>query len=79
MKIKYSSDADICIIELKKGIPKDSIDLKEGIILHLDQAGNPIEIEILDASKLISLDEFSFSLPPKMLAESAREVSTNSR
>jgi uncharacterized protein YuzE len=37
MKIKYSSDADICIIELKPGIPIDSIDLKEGVILHLDQ------------------------------------------
>jgi len=36
MKIKYSSDADICTIELKPGIPADSIDLKEGVILHLD-------------------------------------------
>ena len=63
MKIKYSSDADICIIELKPGIPKDSIDLKEGVILHLDEDGNPIEIEIIDASKFVSLDEVSFSLP----------------
>ncbi len=63
MKIKYSSDADVCIIELKPGIPKDSIDLKEGVILHLDQDGNPLEIEIIDASKFISLDEVSFSLP----------------
>lgn len=62
MKIKYSSDADICIIELKPGIPIDSIDLKEGIILHLDQGGNPIEIEIIDASKYVSLDEVIFSL-----------------
>jgi len=63
MKIKYSSDADICTIELKPGIPADSIDLKEGIILHLDQDGNPIEIEIIDASKYVSLDEVIFSLP----------------
>jgi uncharacterized protein YuzE len=64
MKIKYSSDADICTIELKPGIPADSIDdLKEGIILHLDQGGNPIEIEIIDASKYVSLDEVIFSLP----------------
>jgi uncharacterized protein YuzE len=63
MKIKYSSDANVCIIELRPGIPKDSIDLKEGVILHLDQDGNPLEIEIIDASKFISLDEVSFSLP----------------
>ena len=61
MKIKYSSDADVCIIELKPGIPIDSIDLKEGVILHLDQDGNPLEIEIIDASKFISLDEVVFS------------------
>ena len=63
MKIKYSSDANVCIIELRPGIPKDSIDLKEGVILHLDQGGDPLEIEIIDASKFISLDEVSFSLP----------------
>jgi len=37
--------------------------LKEGIILHLDQGGNPLEIEIIDASKNVSLDEVIFSLP----------------
>ncbi len=62
MKIKYSSDADVCVIELKPGIPIDSIDLKEGVILHLDQDGNPLEIEIIDASKFISFDEVVFSL-----------------
>ena len=62
MKIKYSSDANVCIIELRPGIPKDSIDLKEGVILHLDTDGHPLEIEIIDASKFISLDEVSFSL-----------------
>lgn len=73
MKIKYSSDVDVCIIELKTGTPTDSIDLKEGVILHLDKDGNPLEIEILDASKYISLDEFSFALPKK-LTESAEQV-----
>ena len=76
MKIKYSSDADVCIIELKPGIPIDSIDLKEGIILHLDQDGNPLEIEIIDASKFISLDEVSFSLPAVNLTSETQSAST---
>ncbi|GLI53488.1 DUF2283 domain-containing protein [Thermodesulfovibrio yellowstonii] len=63
MKIKYSSDADILLIELKEGNPVDSIDLKEGIILHLDEKGLPIEIEILDASKIVSLKEISVMTP----------------
>jgi uncharacterized protein YuzE len=76
MKIKYSSDADICIIELRPGIPKDSIDLKEGVILHLDQDGNPLEIEIIDASKFISLDEVTFSLPKVKLAQTTQYASS---
>ena len=63
MKIKYSNDADILIIELREGTPIDSIDLKEGVILHLDSEGKPLEIEILDASKLIELKEISYYAP----------------
>jgi len=61
MKIKYSKDSDILIITLKEGTPKDSIDLKEGIILHLDEKGRPLELEILDASQSVQLEEISFS------------------
>jgi len=63
MRIKYSNDADILIIELRGGTPVDSIDLKEGVILHLDSEGKPLEIEILDASKLIELKEISYYVP----------------
>ncbi len=63
MKIKYSSDADILVIELRDGVPVDSIDLKEGLILHLDKDGKPLEIEILDASKIAVLKEISYMAP----------------
>jgi len=49
MKIRYSQGADVLVIELNEGEPKDSIDLKEGVILHLDEKNRPLEIEILDA------------------------------
>ncbi len=61
MKIKYSSDADILLIKLRDGAPADSIDIKEGIILHLDSEGLPLEI--LDASKLAALKEISILTP----------------
>ena len=51
MQIRYSPDADVLIIELRKGEPVDSVDIEEGIIAHFDQHGKVIEIEILDASK----------------------------
>jgi len=63
MKIKYSKEADILLIELREGTPADSIDLKEGVILHLDSQGLPLEIELLDASKLATMDEISFQTP----------------
>lgn len=63
MRIKYSKEADIVLIELRDGKPVDSIDLKEGVILHLDDQGLPLEIEILDASKLVSLKEISVMGP----------------
>jgi len=63
MKIKYSSEADILIIELRDGSPSDSVDLKEGVILHLDEKGLPLEIEILDASKITMLKEISVMIP----------------
>ncbi|MEA1965259.1 MAG: DUF2283 domain-containing protein [Candidatus Aerophobetes bacterium] len=63
MKIKYSPEADVLVIELKEGVLNDSIDLREGIILHLDKERKPLEIEILDASKVTSLEEISMFNP----------------
>ena len=63
MKIRYSREADILMIELRDGTPVDSIDLKEGVILHLDSEGLPLEIELLDASKVATMDEISFLTP----------------
>jgi len=63
LKIKYSKDADILLIELREGYPADSVDLKEGVILHLDAQGFPLEIEILDASRLTSLEEIQIITP----------------
>ena len=63
LKIKYSREADVLLIELREGHPVDAIDLKEGVILHLDERGLPLEIEILDASKLASLGEIHIMAP----------------
>ena len=61
MKIKYSEEADILLISLREGTPDNSVDVKEGVILHLDSHGLPLEIEVLDAAKLTMLKEISFT------------------
>ena len=53
MRIAYSPDADVLTIHLRDGRPVDSRDIAEGIIVHLSAKGQPLEIEILDASKVI--------------------------
>lgn len=61
MKTEYSKEADILMIKLRDGVPADSVDLKEGVILHLDGKGLPLEIELLDASKLTDIAEINLS------------------
>lgn len=53
MRIKYSPDADVLIIQLRRGKPVDSRDIAEGVIVHLSRRGTPLELEILDASRVI--------------------------
>lgn len=62
MKIKYSPDADVLVIQLREGKPTDSRDIAEGVIVHLTAKGQPLEIEILDASKVIQKKDIEVSL-----------------
>lgn len=64
MKIKYSPDADVLVIQLGEGEPFDSRDIAEGIIVHPSREGNPLEIEILDASKVIQKKDIEVSMEP---------------
>lgn len=63
MKIRYSPDTDIILFELKEDTPYDSIDLSEGIIVHFNKKKQPIEIELIDASKITNVEEMNFSVP----------------
>jgi uncharacterized protein YuzE len=62
MKIKYSPDVDVLTIELRSGKPFNSRDLNEGIILHLSKSGTPLEIEVLDASRVIQRKKLEVSV-----------------
>jgi uncharacterized protein YuzE len=62
MQIKYSPDADVLLVKLREGKLADSLDIGEGLIAHYAEDGSVLEIEILDASKVVELKNFSFSL-----------------
>ena len=62
MKIRYSPDADVLIIQLREGKLWDSRDLAEGLIVHLSRNGRPLQIEILDASKTVEKKHIEVSM-----------------
>lgn len=62
MKIVYSRDADVLTIQLSEGQPCDSTDMTEGVIVHVSKNGRPLEIEILDASKITDNKRVEVSL-----------------
>ena len=61
MQIKYSPDVDALLIKLKEGKPVDSEDISNCIIVHYSRNREPLEIEILDASKLVQLNDVDIS------------------
>lgn len=54
MKIAYDESVDILYIRLREGDYKESDAISEGVIVDYDNAGKPMAIEILDASKMLS-------------------------
>jgi len=62
LQIKYSPDADVLLVKFRKGKPVDSVDVAEGLIAHYAEDGKIIELEILDASKIVQLSDVSLSL-----------------
>jgi uncharacterized protein YuzE len=52
-KIKYEGDSDVLTIVVKeKGKPSHAQEVR-GMILHVDDKGEPLLLEILKASKII--------------------------
>jgi uncharacterized protein YuzE len=62
LKIVYSPDADVLTIHLRDGKLSDCRDIAEGIIVHFSAKGQPLEIEILDASKVVQKKDVEVSM-----------------
>ena len=54
MDISYDSKADALYIQFQKGKVKETLKIKDGILIDLDDTGRIFGIEILDASYRIS-------------------------
>lgn len=49
MNISYDSKADALYIQFQKGKVKETLKIRDGLLIDVDQAGHIFGIEILDA------------------------------
>lgn len=59
MKIEYDREADALYIQFRDVDPSDNVDIEEGVTVDLDKDGHIVGIEILDASKRLSVEELT--------------------
>lgn len=59
MKIEYDKEADALYILLKDARVDNNIDIEEGVTVDLDENKHIIGIEILGASKKLSLENIT--------------------
>jgi uncharacterized protein YuzE len=57
LKIEYDKQADALYILLRDARVDDNIDTEEGVTVDLDEKRHIVGIEILDASKKLSLQD----------------------
>ena len=57
MKIEYDKTTDALYIQLREAYVDDNIDIEEGISIDVDEKRHIVGIEILDASKKLSLKD----------------------
>lgn len=57
MRIEYDREVDALYIQLKEALVDDNIDVEEGLTIDLDENRHVVGIEILDASKKLSLKD----------------------
>jgi len=57
LRIEYDKEADALYIQLREATVDDNIDIEEGVTVDLDEKRHIVDIEILDASKRLSLED----------------------
>ena len=62
MRIQYDPQADALYIELREAAIEESDEIAKGFVVDYDAAGNPVAIEILDASRILGGREMKIEL-----------------
>jgi uncharacterized protein YuzE len=57
LRIEYDKEADALYIQLREAYVEDNVEIEEGITVDLDENRHVVGIEILDASRKLSLSD----------------------
>jgi uncharacterized protein YuzE len=66
MKITYYPETDSLYIDLSEHPGAESVEISEGVVVDYDAEGNPVGIDIDNASKKVELKNFTISRLPVM-------------
>jgi excisionase family DNA binding protein len=73
MRVTYDREADALALELREGRVSKDVKLAENVFAGYDRAGNLVEIQVLDVSKL-EQPWISLEAAAKLLGKSTRTV-----
>lgn len=72
MKISYDKDVDALYIEISNEKPDGVIEIKEGVNIDVTEDSRIVGLEILNASKKVSLDSFyNYEISPELFRQLA--------
>jgi uncharacterized protein YuzE len=54
LKVAYDPEADALVIKAGEGRPSYGEELTDQLIIHYNERGEPIEVEVLDATELLA-------------------------
>ena len=69
MKIEYDNEVDALQIWFANAKPVDSRDVAEGVTIDLDEQGNLVGLEVLDAAEKLGLESILTVTFDTLLAE----------
>ena len=72
MKVNYDKEIDAIYIEFSKEKPEGVIEIKEGVNIDITKDGRIVGLELLDATKKVSLESFlNYEISSEWIKQSA--------
>jgi len=74
MKITYDREGDALYIQLRDVSAVDAVDIEEGVVADLDEAGHIIGFEVLDAKERLSAEDLASVSYEELVSEACANL-----